>query len=322
MLVRQTTVTKLSQPLLFGALIVLSGASTRHEDQQIYFTSFRDGVAQVYSVDVDNGTERRVTSGTVPDQDPDVSPDGQWIVFESGRAGIREATTQPARAFGPGTDSAFKSELYLMRPDGSELHRLTKSHGRQMVPKWSPDGKQIAISSTRDFEWNIYVMNADGEEAKRLTFGKGAFETVGSWSSDASRIVFTSNRDALKEGLAFNYEVYVMDADGKNPQRLTNRIGFDGMPSLSPDGNKIVFVSDRSGRQDLWVMDADGGNPTQLGETPGPVQQPAWSPDGQWIAFSAFKDNNWDIYMIDADGTRLRRLTTHSAADGAPSWGR
>src|SRR4051794_8903602 len=105
---------KLPQVLLVGGLVVATGPSTHHQGQEIYFTSFRDGVAQIYCVDAENGAERRVTSGTVPDQDPDVSPDGSWIVFESGRAGTREATTQNSHVFGPGTDSAWKSELYVV----------------------------------------------------------------------------------------------------------------------------------------------------------------------------------------------------------------
>ena len=93
-----------------------------------------------------------------------------------------------------------------------------------------------------------------------------------------SKIAFVSNEDG-------NQEIYVMDADGSNPTRLTNNPDVDTQPNWSPDGAGLVFVSERDGNQEIYVMNADGSNPTRLTNNSDVDFLPAWSPDGTSIAF-------------------------------------
>ncbi len=83
------------------------------------------------------------------------------------------------------------------------------------------------------------------------------------------KIAFTSNRDG-------NYEVYVMDADGTNPTRLTNNTTYDRVPAWSPDGSQIAFDSRRDGNYEVYVMDADGTNQTNRTNNPADDRSPAW----------------------------------------------
>ena len=78
-----------------------------------------------------------------------------------------------------------------------------------------------------------------------------------SWSPDGSHIAFTSSRDR-------NWEIYVMDTDGSNQQRLTNDPAYDSAPSWSPDGSRIAFMSSGEGNWDIHVMDTDGSNQQRL----------------------------------------------------------
>src|SRR5262245_7353356 len=113
---------------------------------------------------------------------------------------------------------------------------------------------------------------------------KGFFELV-------SKIAFTSTRDNPTGNPQLTSEIYLMDPDGTDPQRLTDNTFGDAFPTLSPDGKKIVFDSNRlnadSGQPlnagDLFVMDADGTNQVLL--TRG--SSATWSPDGKYIAFHA-----------------------------------
>ena len=144
-----------------------------------------------------------------------------------------------------------------------------------------------------------------------------------------AQIAFSSDRDG-------NYEIYVMDADGKNQRRLTNNRHHDRYPSWSPDGTRIAFTSGKDKelvpgdiqgkRPQIYVMDADGKNQRRLTNNDF-AGQPSWSPDGTRIAFTgrATVDAPDHIYMMDADGNDPRNLTKQNPinqllVDWEPSW--
>ena len=127
---------------------------------------------------------------------------------------------------------------------------------------------------------------------------------------NTGQIVFTSRRDG-------NNEIYVMDADGRNQENLTNHPAYDGQPGWSPDGTKIALVSSRDGgASQIHIMDADGKNVIRLTDGPGEKGHPDWSPDGQKIAFSV-DDREDHIAVMDADGNNREKLEDRSRH---PSW--
>jgi len=126
-------------------------------------------------------------------------------------------------------------------------------------------------------------------------------------------IAFNSERER-------NTDIYIMNADGSDQQRLTDDPAYDAWPAWSPDGSKIAFVSDRSGNPDIYVMDADGSNLQQLTQNSANDIWPAWSPDGTRIAFPSRRDGNFEIYVMDADGSNMKRLTNTMAAEDFPAW--
>ena len=131
------------------------------------------------------------------------------------------------------------------------------------------------------------------------------------WSPDGKKISFVSNRNG---GFV---QIHVMDADGKNPNRLTEGVR-DKYPDWSPDGQKIAFTSRPNGMAaHIAVMDADGNNLVKLEDN---AAEPSWSPDGQQLAFLSWRDRSDEIYLIDADGQGLKRVTHDLAVKGGPSW--
>ena len=136
-----------------------------------------------------------------------------------------------------------------------------------------------------------------------------------------AQIAFVSNRDG------HSWEIYVMDVDGGNPQRLTNSPEVEWSPSWSPNGKRIVFSAEKDEhewKQDIYVMDADGGNLQKLTKNPGIDNHPAWSPNGERIIFSSSRGhNNWwetDIQVMDADGGNPQNLTNNLEGDDSPAW--
>ena len=123
-----------------------------------------------------------------------------------------------------------------------------------------------------------------------------------------AKIVFVSLRDG-------DYNIYVMDDDGSNVQRLTftQWAQFDGAPAWSPDGKRIVFDRnlDKGGGQliEMFVMDKDGRNVEQLTHYKNNSGAGSWSPDGTEIAFTSSKIGGWEIYVMDILSGAVKQLT-------------
>jgi len=149
-------------------------------------------------------------------------------------------------------------------------------------------------------------------------------EYAPAWTPDGARLAYVSYRDG-------NGEIYVMNADGSAPRRLTRHRGEDLSPAWSPDGTQIAFVSNRTGEFEIYLMRADGKGVrrlTRLARRGYGTFSPAWAPDGSSLVFSAAgrTPENPELYSIRPNGTGLERLTFTEGDsetlgdDGFPSW--
>ena len=197
-----------------------------------------------------------------------------------------------------------------------------------MVARWDKDrvfpsvSVGFAVTSPTFTSWMQTARNR-----VNLTKGRHNVNHSPVVSPDGTKIAFTSYRDE-------NFEIYVMDADGKNPKNLTLHLDDDTSPAWSPDGTKIAFGSrqvreDILNHSDIFVMKADGTDRINLTRNPHAFNNdPSWSPDGNEIAYSAFSNvdrvgpgtTHIDIFVMNADGTQPRRLTEDAPLNIQPSW--
>jgi TolB protein len=135
-----------------------------------------------------------------------------------------------------------------------------------------------------------------------------------------TKIVFTSDRDGVKGHPS--KELYLMDYDGYNVRRVTVNRDLNILPTWSPDGRALAYVSFRQNVPDIflaWIYEGRSQNVTN-GKGRGQNQSPAFSPDGKRLAFASSRTGNMEIWVANIDGTNLRRITSNPAIDTAPCW--
>jgi len=225
-----------------------------------------------------------------------ISPDGQWLAFDSNRRG--------------------NMDIWIMRKDGSELRQLTTHQAHDWTPRWSPDGKKILFHSLRSGNRDLFVIPVVGGAVTQLTDHPAA-DIAANWSPDGQSIGFVSNRSG-------NMDLWLMSTGGGDPQQLTFHEAPDCLPEWAPDGKQIVFSTNRTGFYELFLISEEHilkpnakAKPTQLtrGEW-GNINACYWTMDGQTIyAYGLDRQFNqgvnlWAITLADGSAKPLLDLSS------------
>ena len=236
--------------------------------------------AQIYSMRAD-GTDRVcLTPALDAEYHPALSPDGKSIAFSTHRDGTRS--------------------LYLMNPDGTNQHQLTRD-GDAGLCAWSPDGKKLTFSSNRTGLYCIYAMNADATNVRKLTDGPS--EDCPVWSPDGRRIAFEGRDNNI-------WRVYVVNADGTNLRAITADKWDSRWPQWSPDGKLLAYTGYEQGSGDIYTMRPDGSHITRQTDGRGESRQPAWN--GKQLLFHSNRAGHFDIYTLKPGSHNEHRLTAES----------
>lgn len=272
------------------------------------------------------------------------TPNGQRAIVVRvvrGGAVIGKGTFTLQRGILFETNRDGNSEIYMMNPDGSNPINLTNHPANDNSAAWSPDGTKVAFVTNRDGNSEVYKMNADGSGVTNLSQHTDSdFYPV--WSPDGTHIAFQTNREGSGPVMSvdpkimiveYNIEVFVMNNDGTGQTNVSNHPAWDGFPSWSHDGDRIVFESDRDAGgiillgisidglgHEIYAVDIDGNNLTNLTNSPEDDGSPICSPTDDKIVFVSYRDGNPEIYKMNDDGTGQTRMTNNSATDYYPSW--
>lgn len=245
------------------------------DGRRILYQTNRSGTWHVHVMDADGTDDRALTSGSTNNNFPDWSPDNESVAFVSDRDG--------------------NEEVYVMRMDGSGARNLSQHPARDIHPYFAPDGRTLLFNSTRAVErLQIYEVALDGTGLRRL---------VESPDDDTcARIAPAGESFLYLANLAIGQDdVLLRRRDGSAPVNVTNDRAPDGWPTWTPDGERIVFSSARTGSFRLYVMDASGGTASQL-TLAGPEYadaRAAVSADGTKIVFNRDSRDTIGVCVID-----------------------
>ena len=205
-------------------------------------------------------------------------------------------------------------EVYLVRPSGEELRRLTQSPAADFPVAPDREGKALLlVSAEEDHERKLHLEQL---VVQPLAGGpgtpigpRGGRDRNASFSPDGRWIVFESDSESFSD-------IYRMNRDGSGLRRLTQNKEGNFEPALSPDGTQIAFVSSRDGDPEIYRMRTDGKRQQRLTAFHREDWAPRWSPDGKRIAFLSDREGHTRIFIMNADGTKLSALTSPAANEG------
>ncbi len=212
-----------------------------------------DADFEIYEYDLETKEYKNLTNTEGYDAEGAYSPDGKKIVFASNRQAYDGSMSEEDQKFFK-LDKKFAMEIYTADADGSNVKRLTNEDGYDGGPFFSADGKQICWRrfDRKGLTAEIFTMPVDGGEEKQLT-KIGAMSWAPYFHPSGEYLIFTTNKHGFD-----NFELYLVDAAGKrDPVRVTYTDGFDGLPTFSPDGDRISWTSNRTAGKQSQIFIAD-----------------------------------------------------------------
>jgi Tol biopolymer transport system component len=233
-----------------------------------------------------DGSKRQLTDPAGgQDSRPAISPDGRTLAFVRSK---------------PGTRSICRMSL----PGGPQACVPEDENPRTLA--WLGDSRALLVAN----RLGLWELPLRGRSVKLLD---GSISDIAT-SADGTQAVFGRS--------AQDINIWRLDVSSRAVSRFIASNGEDSEPSYSPDGNAVLFRSDRAGRSQLYVANREGGSIAQLTHLPGEAGSARWSPDGRWIAFDYYAPPNGKtrIYLIPAAGGDAHPLTDDRSERMVPGW--
>jgi Tol biopolymer transport system component len=310
----------------------------------LYVHFLPDGTSSLYRIPVVGGEARRIIDGATTGE---LSPDGKQLAFSKNEIDANGRVTSvifAANANGTGAHELLRSDIVALSqprwsPDQKEV-ALIGASGRvaQTIVILHPDTKvaQTLATPPKSGEISVPVWTAD---SRALIYVRAASveAVVGSTAqiirhdvaSDTTQVIGWSSHngtvaDVMADGRIILdvrsprdnlREITLSGTSAPAVERwLTRGNSSDRQPVYSPDGQSVLFSSNRSGNLDLWQMNLTGGSVRKITDDAAEDWDPAFTPDGKKIVWSSGRSGNLEIWMANADGSEARQVS-HDGVD-------
>lgn len=226
------------------------------DGQSVVYAAFREeNIYEIYEMNLASGDVKQLTNKIGVVNGPEISPDGESIVFKLW------------------TVYSDRNVIMTIDRNGGDLGNIPHAEGWD--PTWSPDGKYVLFASDMDGSIQLYTIRADGKQLKKIS-NLPAIRGRSDWSPDGQYIVTYS-------GEPWHREVYIMNADGTNARVLSPAGGNSQGPSFSPDGKWVAFTAyfDHPGDDhgcEIYIVRVDGTDLRRLTNNDYCDYQPRWGP--------------------------------------------
>lgn len=257
----------------------------------------QQGAFSLHLLPLDGSRPQRLTSptSTYPgDQNPAFSPDGRLLAF------VRTALDG-------------RQDVAVVTIRGGRVRRLAREQKGVTGLDWTADGQEVVYAANRDGAAGLWRVGFDGGDPRWVALGADGGEIASpSVARQGEGVAFA--RQMVRSQIV---EVRPGDVQGRSILRSTRD---DRQPVVSPDGNRIAFISTRTGGHEVWTARPDGSDAQRLTEFGGArVSAPRWAPDGRNLLVSARAEGNADVFLVLPDG-QTRALTQDPSDDVAPAW--
>lgn len=270
---------------------------------------------QIYVQPLEDRVPRLVSTGRGRTTCSYFTPDGKTILFASSHSDpaidVTELKAREEAAKGGRRryqwDFDPHMDLYTVNFDGTGMKRLTDAAGYDAEGSYSPDGKQIVFTSTRDGDPDLYIMPAVGGDVRQLTNADG-YDGGPFFSPDGKWVIFRSDR--LKKDML---QLYAISVDGQTEVQLTNNLDeVNWCPYFHPSGKYLIWsgadYSTGRGTFHLWTLELSypdgkltGGARTQITDGKAMDVLPVFSPDGKRLLWTSTRgpDGSSQLFLAD-----------------------
>lgn len=297
----------MKQRICFSILLTLVfyTISVGQSVERIFYSTFSPQDWDIYISKDDGKSFEKFTDHPSLDYDAVISPDGKWVVFTSERSGI--------------------PKLYVKSIEGNQPPTLLiNSNSFQDQATFSPDGSQLALVASHEENAEIYLIPFLPDSVQDIAVAINLTNHPGgdfrpAFSPDGKRIAFSSDRGhEIVPHPQFTFarqrigDIYLVDTSGENLNRLTDSEFWDGSPTWTSDGKKIVFYSGRTGENTIFEMNADGTDQKQLFEFSRPAVSPKYLESGNIVFTTWNSEQDFKILQLDVVTNEITPLFSNS----------